>query len=161
MCETIIKDVNEIANLDRLPPNIILKARASVWLALSYELFSIYEPEHINVPMLTRLVRTNMQRFMCPCDPTCQYETETYCLMHARQKHPHYHRAMIVVRRTYDVEDYNQLEMPVNRFINYERLRLIKQRLSKLSALRKRLPVCIEEKQKRQQYRQYKNDLAN
>ena len=60
LTETIIKDVNEIANLDRLPANIILRARASVWLALSYELFSIYEPEHINVAMLSRLVKTNM-----------------------------------------------------------------------------------------------------
>ena len=61
LVEVIMRDVDDIANLDRIPTNIIQRARCSVWLALVYELFQIYEPENISVPMLTRLTTYSMQ----------------------------------------------------------------------------------------------------
>ena len=39
LVEVIIRDVDDIANLDRIPSSIIQKARCSVWLALVYDLF--------------------------------------------------------------------------------------------------------------------------
>ena len=55
-----MRDVDDVANLDRIPVKIIQRARCSVWLGMSYDLFSIFEPESIQVPMLTRLTGTEM-----------------------------------------------------------------------------------------------------
>lgn len=63
----MLKHTNELANLDRMPESILLRGRGCVWLAMMYELFSVYEPESIVVPMLTRLTTTNMQGFFCVC----------------------------------------------------------------------------------------------
>lgn len=60
LSEVVIRDVNECANLDRMPESILMRARGCVWLAMLYELFSIFEPESINVPFLSRLTSTNM-----------------------------------------------------------------------------------------------------
>ena len=39
LVEVIIRDVDDVANLDRIPTNIIQRARCAVWLALVYDLF--------------------------------------------------------------------------------------------------------------------------
>ena len=55
LVEVIMRDVEDVANLDRIPVNIIQRARCSIWLAMSYCLFAVFEPESILVPMLQRL----------------------------------------------------------------------------------------------------------
>jgi len=107
LSETIIRDVNDCANLDRLPENILLRARGCVWIAILYELFSTYEPESINVPFLTRLTGTNMQGFFCVCKWNIIYDSETLCLHHLRTYHPQVQRALIVIRRTIDPYEYD------------------------------------------------------
>ena len=67
LSENVTRDCNELANLDRMPENILLRARGCLWLAMMYELFAIYEPESIVIPFLTRLTETNMQGFFCVC----------------------------------------------------------------------------------------------
>lgn len=134
-----MRDVDDIANLDRIPINIIQRARCSVWLALVYELFQIYEPENIQVPMLTRLTSYSMQQFSCPCGFQNVFDNETFALTHMR-KHPHVHQCLILVRRRKDISEFERLEMPANSYVDNERVSEIKNRLCKLSQIRRRLP---------------------
>ena len=124
-----------------------MRARGCIWLAMTYELFSLYEPESINIPMLTRLTSSNMQGFFCPCAWNVVYDTEMNSLIHMRSKHPTVQRALLVVRRSTDPYEYDQFTFPTNRFINTETLKDIKQRLCKLSGTRKRLPLIKEERE--------------
>lgn len=107
LSETVIRDVNDCANLDRIPENILLRARGCVWLAILYELFSVYEPESINIPFLARLTNTNMQGFFCVCSWNSLYDNETMILHHLRNKHPLVQKTLIVVRRTIDPYEYD------------------------------------------------------
>jgi hypothetical protein len=107
LSDTIIRDVGECANLDRVPENILMRARGCIWLAMTYELFSLYEPESINIPMLTRLTSSNMQGFFCPCAWNVVYDTELNCLTHMKTKHPTVQRALLVVRRSTDPYEYD------------------------------------------------------
>lgn len=147
LSECIARDVGEVANLDRIPENILMRARGCLWLALTCEIFSLYSPQEIKVPMLARLTQTNMQAFFCPCQPMAAFDNEMACIQHIRGKHPLVYRALLTVRRTVDPYEYTQFTMPFNEFVPADKLEDLKQRLCKLASIRKRLPLMREEKE--------------
>jgi hypothetical protein len=67
LSETIARDVNELLTLLVVPFNNLLRAYSCLWLALIYDVFSVFEPHSIKVPMLDRISGFNMQGFCCIC----------------------------------------------------------------------------------------------
>ena len=57
-----------------------------------------------------------------------------------RTRHPYIHQTMILMRRKGDMEEFEKLEMPVNSYLGFDEVKTVKERLCKLSHLRKRLP---------------------
>jgi len=148
LSDVVIRDVNECANLDRMPESILMRARGCVWLAILYELFSIFEPESINVPFLSRLTGTNMQAFFCVCSWTCAYDSEQIHLCHLRTKHPQVQKALLIVRKSIDPYEYEQFKFPPNTYFpTDEKLREVKVRICRLTTVRKRLPLMRDERE--------------
>ena len=131
-----------------MPESILLRGRGCVWLAMMYELFSVYEPESIVVPFLTRLTTTNMQGFFCVCQHQSQYDSEQIMICHLRTKHPEVQKAILIVRKSTDPYEYEQFKFPQNKYLQSEgALQELKQRLCKLATVRKRLPLLREERE--------------
>ena len=160
LSEAVIRDTNECANLDRLPETILLRARGCLWLAMLYELFSLLEPESINVPMLTRLSQSNMQGFFCVCQWHCVYDSEQIHLCHLRTKHPQVHKAMLIVRKSVDPYEYEQFSFKPNSFVNAEQVTELKRRLCRLATVRKRLPLLKDEREEIVKRRKYRNEYV-
>lgn len=87
LTDKIIKDVNDVANLQHIPETLLRRARGMVFAAMVYEVVKQCEPEIVIVPFLNRLTGTNMQGFFCCCKWQAAFLCETSCLMHMRTQH--------------------------------------------------------------------------
>ena len=99
-----------------------------------------------------------MQGFFCVCKWNIIYDTETLCLNHLRAYHPQVQRALIVIRRSIDPFEYDQINLPSNSIIKPEQIKDIKTRLCKLATVRKRLPLLKEERDEIQKRRMSRID---